>query len=597
MWPILLTLVLLTVAGQVPRDRSAVPRQIVGSAIASGIVTLGDEARTPVRRATVTLAPTDGGEPRSTVSNDEGRFSLEGLPRGTYALYAEKAAHPAMAFGAHRPGRRGTHLVLADGQHLPDLHLILPRGAVIAGRLTFDDGRPVGDVEVVAIPSRLASAGGTPSPSLQEFRTDDDGRFRIYGLPPGTYIVGALPQFGRGEIERRTSVEVDALLRSLTRQASASDISASVRRDSTLVGFAPVYYPGIATSHDAHRIELRTGDVREDVDFAVSLLPTATVRGVVTAASGAPVEAVTITAEVEGPPLPLEFTVARIRLPNSNGEFSITGLTPGRYVLRARSGGVTLGAGGQFSVRSSAQTEWARTDLHVAGVDIDGVQLTLGPGLSFGGTLSAPSSEGVSWLGTVVTVHPVRDGVNTAMAGLTGGVTARTATADRDGRFVVTGLEPDTYFIEVRLPSALVAEGWNLASVLHHGRDLRDTPLTFSDGSIAGVEVVFTTDITELSGLLTHESRHAATEYFIVLFPEDRSLWHPASPRTELLRPAIDGRFSTRKLPPGAYRMAALIDVEAYELRDRAFLESVYEASLPVVLTEGRVTTQDIRVK
>jgi hypothetical protein len=63
------------------------------------------------------------------------------------------------------------------------------------------------------------------------------------------------------------------------------------------------------------------------------------------------------------------------------------------------------------------------------------------------------------------------------------------------------------------------------------------------------------------------------------------------------MRPAADGAFSTRDLPPGTYRIAALVDVEDDEPRRREFLESIYDAALRVTVEAAKTARQDIRIK
>ena len=158
-------------------------------------------------------------------------------------------------------------------------------------------------------------------------------------------------------------------------------------------------------------------------------------------------------------------------------------------------------------------------------------------------------------------------------------------------------IRDSNYEVRVTLRAALAGSGWALGSIRHQGRDLRDAPLTFTDGSIEGAEVLLTQSVTALTGTLTLESGAAATEYFIVAFPDDRALWHPASPRVRIMRPAADGAFSTRDLPPGTYRIAALVDVEDDEPRRREFLESIYDAALRVTVEAAKTARQDIRIK
>jgi hypothetical protein len=503
-----------------------------------------------------------------------------------------------MAYGARRPGRPGTALVITDGQSMRDLRVLLPRGAVLAGRLTMENGEPLPNIQVVAIPMRLATAGGSAAAS-QEFRTDDRGEFRIYGLAPDSYLVAALPAFGRAEIQRRSDQEVDLIMRRLLqRNAPAAGQPAGTRSEAlettSKAGYAPTYFPGTAVAANATPTAVKPGDVREGLSFAVQLAPMATSSGTIMGVDGAPTQAASLSMEPLGPPLPQTvFPAPRLTRFTANGEFSIGGVGPGRYRLRARAGGVTLRPDGSTaSVNLAAQTQWALAEMTVTGADITGVTLALQPGRTISGSLVTEGAAATaSWKGAMVAVQPV------SLGGSASSVATRQSPVADDGRFTVGGLEPYDYEVRVTLPQTLAGTGWTVASVRHQGRDLRDAPVTFADGSLDGVEVVLTTAVTELTGRLTSESGTPATDYSIVAFPADRALWHAASPRVRIMRPAADGLFSTRDLLPGTYRIAALTDVEDDEPRRREFLESIYDAAIPVTVTSATSTKQDIRIK
>ena len=482
-----------------------------------------------------------------------------------------------------------------------DLRVLLPRGAVLAGRLTMEGGEPLSNTQVVAIPMRLATAGGAALAAPQEFRTDDRGEFRIYGLAPDSYLVAALPAFGRGgEIQRRSDQELDLIMRRLQQRSTPAPGQAAAAASEALqatskAGYAPTYFPGTAVAAHAAPTTVRTGDVRDGLSFTVSPVPMATVSGTVIGVDGVPTQGVRLSMEPVGPPMPnTVLRTPRLIPPTaaSKGEFAVTGVSPGRYRLRARSGGVTLGPdGGPGSTSLAAQTQWALADLTVTGADITGVTLALQQGRTFSGTLVAEGPGApTSWKGTMVAIQPI------ALGG-TAFISTRQFSVGDDGRFLVGGLEPYDYEVRVTLPPAAASAGWTIASIRHQGRDIRDAPVTFADGALDGVEVVVTTAVTELTGRLTSESGTPATDYYIVAFPDDRALWHPASPRVRIMRPAADGLFVTRDLPPGTYRIAALIDVEDDEPRRREFLESIYDAAIAVTVKSATSTKQDIRIK
>ncbi len=566
---LVVVLVVMSAGMQQPqRDMPTTAPTRIGTASVAGLVSLGDDAHTPVRRAVVTMASSDGLQTASAITDDEGRFAIAALRAGRYTLQAQKPAHLTMSYGARRPGRPGTVLVVNEGQAIRDLRVMLPRGAVLAGRLLLENGEPLPDTQVMAIPSRLSTAGGVAIAPPREFQTDDRGEFRIFGLMPDTYVIAALPGFGRGEIQRPAT-------------SAAPPVA--------VVGYAPTYFPGTPIVNDAMPLTVKAGEVRDGLGFTVAPVPMATISGTLIGASGAPAQAIAMSVELVGPPLPAIGTLApKVIRPNARGEFTIAGLGPGLYRIRTRAGGVTLRPdGGTAQILAEAQTQWAVAEIAIAGANIEGLTLALQSGLVFSGTLSADAAPAPpSWKGTTVTIQPTA-----------GAVASRQVPVGDDGRFTITGIEPHNYEVRVTLPAGLVGSGWTLGAIRHQGRDLRDAPLTFTEGSIENAEVVLTTAVTALTGTLTLESGAAATEYFIVAFPDDRALWHAASPRVRIMRPAADGAFSTRDLPAGVYRLAALNDVDDDEPRRRAFLESIYDASLRVTVEAAKTARQDIRIR
>jgi hypothetical protein len=601
---ILMVMVWSLLAGtqQPPRDTTAITPTAIGTASVSGRVGLGDDANTPVRRAVVTLTSTDARDVRSAITDDDGRFTIGSLPDGRYSLTAKKPAHITSAYGARQPGRTGTTLVVGAGRPLTGLEWSLPRGGVLAGRITLSNGEPASNAPILAIADRHSTSGGMISPSDIQFRTDDRGEFRVYGLPPDRYLLAVVPEYGRGDIAVRREGDYDTAVRTLQQAATSATAGVAVGTSAPppverTVGLAPTYFPGTPIASDAARITIGPGDVKDGLDFVVGFVPVATLRGTVVGTNGQPTQAVSISPQLLGPAMPIGAAMsARASRPDAKGQFTITGLTPGRYTIRARSGGVTFGPGGTVTVSGATQTEWALEHVTVHGDDIEGFSLIMRPGLTFVGriTTTGPGEPPATWKGASVSVQPVASGPgNVLNAGITG---PRSATAGDDGTFTVTGLEPGDYEIRVTLPASM-GTTWTLASVQHGNRDLRDAPLTFSQGSISDVAIVLTTERTELAGTLTSEAGTPATDYYVVAFPADRSVWHPASPRVRVMRPAADGLFSTRDLPPGTYRLAALTDVEDDEHRRAEFLESLYEASIAVTIAPAAVTRQDIRIR
>jgi Carboxypeptidase regulatory-like domain len=173
----LVSAVLLTAALQQPprAPLPPAPAPIVTAAIRGRVVAPAGGA--PVANALVSL----GGTRRQVYTEANGRFEFAGLAPGTYTLVAGPSAYQKQYLFGPR-----LEVTVAEGQVVADIELTLARAAVIVGRLVDEAGQPVGGVNVSA-----ATAPNRGSGSSQG--SDEFGRFRIFGLSPGSYYLVAQP--------------------------------------------------------------------------------------------------------------------------------------------------------------------------------------------------------------------------------------------------------------------------------------------------------------------------------------------------------------------------------------------------------------------
>ena len=149
-------------------------------------------------------------------------------------------------YGQRRPGELGTLIELADGQTADKVNFVLSRGGVISGRIVDDAGEPMSGTTVTAMRFQFMAGSRRLMPAGSEGtsdRTDDQGGYRLYGLPPGDYFVSANNRNMTSMMPQLNNTEPD--------------------------GYAPTYYPGTASVTEATRITLKSGQEISGAHFAL----------------------------------------------------------------------------------------------------------------------------------------------------------------------------------------------------------------------------------------------------------------------------------------------------------------------------------------
>jgi hypothetical protein len=125
------------------------------------------------------------------MSDGNGRFELGGLPPGHYSVWVQKPGYSVVSVSNESvsPFKPSRGVDLPPGRLVDRLTVAVVRGGVIAGQLTDETGEPLVDVTVQAL--RPSSSDRSLMP-VSDSQTDDRGRYRIFGLQPGVYCVGAV---------------------------------------------------------------------------------------------------------------------------------------------------------------------------------------------------------------------------------------------------------------------------------------------------------------------------------------------------------------------------------------------------------------------
>jgi hypothetical protein len=228
---------------------------------------------------------------------------------------------------------------------------------------------------------------------------------------------------------------------------------------------------------------------------------------------------------------------------------------------------------------------WGAVDIAVDGRAVENVMVPLSPGMTVSGQLtfqgsSAPPAD----------LTRVRVTLSSAEPGpLSSSAAGR---ADANGRFTIPNVMPGRYRV-----NAGGAQGWSVESASVGGQDALDFPFEVKGNQqIGSVVVTFTDRSTELTGTVVDDSNQPAVDYTLIIFPSDSRYWTAGSRRIQTVRPATDGRYTVRNLPPGDYRIATVLDLEPGATSDPAYLQQLEAVTLQFTLSPGEKKQQDLRL-
>jgi hypothetical protein len=166
------------------------------------------------------------------------------------------------------------------------------------------------------------------------------------------------------------------------------------------------------------------------------------------------------------------------------------------------------------------------------------------------------------------------------------------ATVKEDWTFEMNGIGGSFLFRIPTLPA-----GYMIKSVLLDGRDIGDKPLDIKGtDDVAGLQVVITSRVTEVSGAPVDKMGRPVVDYGIVVFADDPTLWRYPSRFVATARPDQQGRFTITNLPPGRYLAVALEHMEAGQEQDPEYLESLRAIATPFALSWGDAKTLNLKL-
>jgi hypothetical protein len=522
-----------------PRDnpQAAAP----GTAVIRGRVVAGDTGQA-LRKAQVRIFAPELRENRLATADADGKFEFKEVKAGRYNVTASKGSYVALQYGQTRPFEPGKPLEIVAGQTLDKVDFVLPRGAIIIGRLVDEFGDPLPDAMVSAQRYQNFNGQKRLAPAGRSATTNDVGEFRLFAIPPGQYYLSAT-------------------LRPMGMMGDSDDHT----------GYAPTYFPGTPSVAEAQRVTVGLGQTLSDMNMALLPTKTSRVSGTALDSQGRPMSGMVMTLPRGDSMMMMFGPPAQIK---PDGSFAVSGLTPGRYMLQARSLG-------------GPDAEIAFVDLTVNGDDVNGVKLI------------ANKSSTVS--GRIVVDPPAAQALRPSSL-----------------RLIVQSVEPDMMFIggtppavvnddltfelksnpgQWRIAIAGPAPGWTIRTVRYRGADVTDSGVEIRPNeALADIEVELTNHVTELTGAVTTTKGDASKDYSVIVFPQDRDKWTPNSRYLKTSRPDQDGRFKVSALPPGEYYVIALDYVDPNDWNDPQFLDGIRARATRLSINEGETKSLDLRI-
>jgi hypothetical protein len=547
-----------------------------------GTVVEWDNAGQPIRHVQVTLTRSDGTGQTSTTTDEVGRFRFTGLAAGRYRLTASKAGWLDGGVDAARPGQHGGFIAL-DAAATADVMLKLARGGVVAGRVLDTRGAPLPGIPVNALRAsaaidagRFDKVGQTATPV-----TDALGEYRIYGLPPGRYLIAAIPP----PATRRVPDAAD--VRRAFGGAFAQPMTPSPVQRS---GYSPVFYPSAPDVAGAMPVTLEIGKERLDVDIQLGLVPTGSIAG--TVGSMFPLDPNSVRVTLVPMATGALFGASRT-VTSKGGGFVFPDVIAGAYTIVARGAAPSRASGTLFAPSPSPRldtTLYAVQEFRATGTD-DTVSLDLLRAGSVSGSVHVEekatlteedfrsmqiqlvSADGRPWLTIPYTIP---NGAH---------------------EFAINGVPPGRYHLVCSAPR-MSSTGWFVESAKLGDDDLLDTMIDLRAGvDLPDIRIQLTDKPTQLSGTIRTPEARPVTSAVLVVFSKDRLFWTRLSRRVVKTPVDSNGAFSVKGLPAGDYYLVALTDFDPTDdFYASTTLDQWLSSAVSVTLVTGQSTTQDLLI-
>ena len=517
-----------------------VPKKAAPTGSISGRVTLQGKGKAGIL---IGLNAGPGGGPSGAagkpmlkaVSGADGHYHISEVPGGFYRVVPIAPELVPKDVSTNPYGPRGKGLQLAEGENVDNIDFELVRGAVITGKVTHSDGRPVVEERIIAQQEELQARRGSTSSQSGSSTTDDRGVYRLYGLPPGKYKVSV------GQAD-------DAFFSSIGRGRAS---------------FERVFYPDVTEAEDARVIDLSEGGEAANIDITIGKR-----------ISGHAVTGVVLDGETSQPLPNMRFNLQRMlgqgggsmamgAVSNEQGNFRIDNVPPGRYSV-------------SILPQPTSQLHSEAVPFEVIDQDVTGVTIRTSKGAIVSGVVAL---EGTSDKSVLASLAGFRLHVYVRQEANSGSGIMQRSSIGPDGSFRVGGLQQGMAMFSLTGENGVPPKGFSQARIERDGVVQARGVEVKAGEHVSGVRVVFNYATGIIRGSLNVENGPIPAGARVMVWvtrPGDASF------RLNAQEADSRGHFMLEGVPAGNYDLRASVFIPSGGQR--------LAAQQPITVADGTTT-------